>query len=189
VINVQQVLGVPDGSNAHVWYDPATMPKVARAVADALEQLEPDSKAAFEANLGTYLDSFAPFTARIAEIKARFPGTAVAYTEPVPGDLIAALGFNSLTPQGFARAIENGTDPAPADVAAEQDLLTGHKVSLLLYNSQATSPVTESIKSMAGQSGVPVVGVSETIPKQNESFVDWQLAQLNEIAAALGGIR
>ncbi|MGZ6268934.1 MAG: metal ABC transporter solute-binding protein, Zn/Mn family [Candidatus Limnocylindrales bacterium] len=189
VINVQQVLGVPDGSNAHVWYDPATMPRVARAVADALEQLEPDSKAAFEANLGTYLDSFAPLTARIAEVKASFPGAAVAYTEPVPGDLIAALGFKSLTPQGFARAIENGTDPAPADVAAEQDLLTGHKVSLLLYNRQATSPVTESIKSMAGRSGVPVVGVSETIPKQDESYVDWQLAQLNEIATALGGGR
>jgi zinc/manganese transport system substrate-binding protein len=42
---------------------------------------------------------------------------------------------------------------------------------------------------MAGQYGVPVVGVSETIPRQDESFVDWQLAQLNEIAAALGGIR
>jgi zinc/manganese transport system substrate-binding protein len=189
VINVQQLLGLPDSSNTHVWYDPATMPKVARAVADALEQIEPDSRAAFEANLATYLNSFAPLNARIAEIKARFPGTAVAYTEPVPGDLIAALGFKSLTPQGFAKAIENGTDPAPADVAAEQDLLTGHKVSLLLYNSQATSPVTESIKSLAGQYGVPVVGVSETIPRQNESFVDWQLAQLDEIATALGGGR
>jgi zinc/manganese transport system substrate-binding protein len=68
-----------------------------------------------------------------------------------------------------------------------QDLLTGHKVKVLLYNSQATSPVTESIKTLAGQSGVPVVGVSETIPKTGESFVDWQLAQLNAIEAAIGG--
>ncbi len=187
VVNVQQLLNLPDGSNTHVWYDPATMPRVARAVADALEQIEPGSKATFEANLETYLDSFGPFTARIAEIKVRFPGTAVAYTEPVASYLVAALGFRSLTPQGFAKAIENGTDPAPADVAAEQDLLTGHKVSLLLYNSQATSPVTESIRALAGQSGVPVVGLSETIPRQDESFVDWQLAQLNEIETALGG--
>jgi zinc/manganese transport system substrate-binding protein len=187
VVNVQQLLGLPDGSNTHVWYDPATMPKVARAVADALEQIEPGSRAVFEANLKTYLDSFANLTARIAEVKTLYAGTAVAFTEPVPADLIAALGFRSLTPPGFARAIENGTDPAPADVAAEQDLLTGHKVGLLLYNSQVTSPITESIKSLAAQSGVPVVGVSETIPKQGESYVDWQLAQLDEIAAALGG--
>jgi zinc/manganese transport system substrate-binding protein len=187
VVNVQQLLGLPDGSNTHVWYDPATMPKAARAVADALEQTEPASRAIFEANLKMYLDSFAPLTARIAAIKARYPGTAVAYTEPVPGYLVTALGFQSLTPQGFAKAIENGTDPAPADVAAERDLLTGRKVGLLLYNSQATSPITESIKSLAAQSGVPVVGVSETIPKQNESYVDWQLAQLDQIATALGG--
>ena len=188
VINVQQLLGLPDSSNTHVWYDPATMPKVARAVADALEQIEPDSRAAFEANLATYLNSFAPLNARIAEIKARFPGTAVAYTEPVPGDLIAALGFKSLTPQGFAKAIENGTDPAPSDVAAQQDLLTGHKVKVLLYNSQATSPVTETIKSLAGQSGISVVGVSETMPT-GVDYVDWQLAQLNTLESAIGGAK
>ncbi len=189
VINVQQLLGLPDGSNPHVWYDPVTMPRVARAVTDALEQIEPAGKADFEANLKTYLDSLAPLSARIAEIRARFSGTPVAYTEPVAGYLVTALGFQELTAEGFAKAIENGTDPAPADVAAERDLLTGHEVSLLLYNSQAVSPVTESIKSLAGESGVPVVGISETIPKQDESFVDWQLAQLNEIEAALGGTR
>jgi len=187
VIDVQTLLGLADGANPHVWYDPATMPKVARAVADAIEQLAPASKSTIEANLQTYLDSFGPLSAKIAALKARYPGLPVAYTEPVPGYLVAALGWQALTPEGFAKSIENGTDPAPADVAAMQDLLTGHKVKVLLYNSQATSPVTESIKSLAGQSGVPVVGVSETTPKAGESFVDWQVAQLNAIETALGG--
>jgi zinc/manganese transport system substrate-binding protein len=186
VIDAQQLLGLGDGVNPHIWYDPATMPKVARAVADALEAIRPDSTSAVESNLRAYLDSFAPLTAKIAEVKARYPGAAVVYTEPVPAYLLAALGFAVLTPDGFARAIENGTDPAPADVAAEQDLLTGHKVKVLLYNSQATSPVTEAIKSLAGQSGVPVVGVSETMPA-GTGFVDWQLGQLSAIEAALGG--
>ena len=188
VVNVQQLLGVPDGANPHVWYDPRTMPAVARAVAAALEQLDPASKSTIEANLQTYLDSCAPLTAKIAQIKATFPATPVAYTEPIAGYLVTALGFQSLTPEGFARSIENGTDPAPGDVAAEQDLLTGHKVKLLLYNSQATSPVTEAIKSLAGRSGVPVVGVSETMPGGG-GFVDWQLAQLSAIESALGGGR
>jgi zinc/manganese transport system substrate-binding protein len=187
VINVQTLLGLADGVNAHIWYAPQTMPKVARAVADALETLQPASTSVLETNLKTYLDSFAPLTSKIAEMKAKYPGTPVAYTEPVPGYLVTALGWQSLTPEGFAKSIEDGTDPAPADVAAERDLLTGHKVKVLLYNSQATSPVTESIKTLAGTSGVPVVGVSETIPKAGESFVDWQLAQLNAIEAALGG--
>jgi zinc/manganese transport system substrate-binding protein len=186
VIDAQRLLGLGDGVNPHILYDPASMPKVARAVAYALEAIRPESAAAVEANLKSYLDSFAPLTAKIAEVKARYPGAAVAYTEPVPAYLLAALGFQVLTPEGFARAIENGTDPAPTDVAAAQDLLTGHKVKVLLYNSQATSPVTEAIKSLAGQSGVPVVGVSETMPA-DVSFVDWQLAQLNAVEIALGG--
>lgn len=188
VVNAQHLLGLGDGVNPHIWYDPDTMPKVARAVADALEGLAPASKPTFEANLKSYLDSLAPLTAKIAEIKVRYPATPVAYTEPVPGYLLAALAFRVLTPAGFARSIEGGTDPAPADVAAESDLLTGHQAKLLLYNSQATSPVTESIKSLASRSGVPVVGVSETMPAAR-SFVDWQLGQLNAIEAALGGGR
>jgi len=187
VVNVGVLLGLADGANPHVWYDPATMPKVARAVADALEELKPDSKPAVEANLKTYLDSFSPLTAKISEIKARYPATPVAYTEQVPGYLLDALGFRVLTPGGFARSIEAGTDPAPGDVAAQRDLLTGHKVKLLLCNSQATSPVTESVKTLAEQSGVPVVGVSETIPGGVGGFVDWQLAQLDAIERALGG--
>ncbi len=187
VIDVQQLLGLADGVNAHVWYDPQTMPKVARAVADSLEALKPGSTSTFESNLKTYLGSFAPLTAKVAELKAAYPGTPVAYTEPVTEYLLNALGFRVLTPAGFARAIEDGTDPAPADVAGERDLLTGHLVKVLLYNSQATSPVTESIKSLAGDSGIPVVGVSETIPTQGESYVDWQIAQLDALGSALGG--
>ena len=187
VIDVQQLLGLADGLNPHAWYDPGTMPKVARAVADALEQLAPASKSTVEANLKSYLDSFGPLTAKVAEIKTRYPGTPVAYTEPVAAYLLDALGFQSLTPEGFGRSIENGTDPAPVDVAAERDLLTSHRVKLLLYNDQATSPVTESIKTLAGQSGVPIVGVSETMPGGSGGFVAWQLAQLNAIESALGG--
>ena len=37
VINVQQLLKLPDSTpNPHLWYDPATMPKVADAIAAAL---------------------------------------------------------------------------------------------------------------------------------------------------------
>jgi zinc/manganese transport system substrate-binding protein len=188
-IDVQKLLGLPDGGNPHIWYDPQTMPKVARAVADALEQIEPASKPIFEANLAAYLDSFAPLTSGIAEIKSKYGGAPIACTEPVAGYLTAAMGLQVLTPDGFAKAIENGTDPAPVDVAAQRDLLTGHKVKILLYNSQATSPVTDSIKTLAEQQGIPVVGVSETMPKQSQSFVDWQVGQLSEMETALGQSR
>ena len=69
-----------------------------------------------------------------------------------------------LTPEGFQKAIEDGTDPAPADVATERDLLTGKTVRVLLFNSQVITPLTQQIHDLAVANGIPVVGVAETIP-------------------------
>ena len=83
------------------------------------------------------------------------------------------------------KAIEQSVDPAPADVAAERDLLTGNKVKVFLYNSQVTSPLTKDIRDLAVNSGVPVVGVAETIPAQFNTYQDWMLSQLAELETAL----
>ena len=189
VVDVEKVLDLPDGGDGFscgIWYDPQAMGKVAQSVADALSTLEPASKAAFEANLKTYVASLTPLTDKIAKLKATYPGAPVGYADPVPAYLVNALGWQSLTPKGFAKSIEEDTDPAPGDVAAEQDLITGHKIQVFLYNGQVTTPMTDSLKALATQSGVPVVGVTETIPKAGESYVDWQLAQLDAIEAAMG---
>ncbi len=185
VLIVQQLLGLPDTANAHVWYDPTTMPIVARAAEAALARIEPGNAAYFEARLATYLASLETLTARVAQLRAAHAGTPVAFTEPVAGYLAQAIGLRVLTPEGFQRAVENGTDPAPADVAAEQDLLTGRKVRVLLYNSQAVSPLTTRLEQLATANGIPVVGVTETMPPAYRTYVAWQLAQLDELERAL----
>ena len=185
VINVQQLLGVGDDVNVHIWYDPGTMPKVAQAATTALSQLDPANAAYYAANEQAYLASLQPLTAEIALLKGKYSGAPVAFTEPVAGYLAAAIGLQVLTPEAFQKAIEEGTDPAPADVAAEQDLLTGKKVKVLLYNSQVTSPITQRIHDLAVQNGIPVVGVAETMPSAFQHFADWQLAQMQALQAAL----
>jgi len=185
VINVQQLLGVGDDVNVHIWYDPGTMPKVAQAAAAALSRLDPANAAYYAANEQAYLASLQPLTTEIALLKSTYSGAPVAFTEPVAGYLAAAIGLRVLTPEGFQKAIEEGTDPAPADVAAEQDLLTGKKVRVLLYNSQVTSPITQQVHDLAVQNGIPVVGVAETMPPAYQHYVDWQLAQMQALQAAL----
>src|ERR1700719_3708971 len=50
VIVVQKLLGRPDSTpNPHLWYNPATMPKVAAAIADNLAALQPSHAAYFKA--------------------------------------------------------------------------------------------------------------------------------------------
>ena len=185
VINVQDILGVKDDVNVHVWYDPATMPKVADAATAALAKLDPQNAAYFSAQEAKYLGALKTVNDKIASLKAKYPGAPIAFTENVAGYLTDAIGLKVLTPPAFMEAIESGTDPAPADVAVERDLLTGHKVKALMYNSQVTSPLTEQIRELAVSSNVPVVPVAETIPPAFKTFQDWQLAQLDDLEKAL----
>src|SRR5439155_290439 len=164
VINVQDILAVKDDVNVHVWYEPSTMPKIADAAAAALAKLEPQNAAYFSEQKAKYLAALKPVNDKIATLKAKYAGAPIAFTENVAGYLTDAIGLNVVTPPAFMEAIESGTDPAPADVATERDLLTGHKVKALVYNAQVTSPLTEQIRELAVSSNVPVVPVAETIP-------------------------
>jgi zinc/manganese transport system substrate-binding protein len=66
-------------------------------------------------------------------------------------------------------------------------LITGHRARVLLYNAQVTSPVTQQVRALARQAGVPVVPVSETMPPSYRSYQAWQLAQAAALVNALGG--
>jgi zinc/manganese transport system substrate-binding protein len=185
VISVQDVLKRSDDDNAHIWYDPKTMPAVAEAAADALAKLDRANASYYSDRLAQYRASLKPIDEKIAALKATYGGAPVAFTEPVAEYQADAIGLKVLTPEGFMKAIEQGVDPAPADVAAERDLLTGKKVKALLYNNQVTSPLTKDIYDLAVKSGVPVVGVAETIPTAFKTYQEWMLAQLGDLERAL----
>ena len=77
VIIVQHLLGLPDSTpNPHLWYDPKTMPAVARAVAADLSALQPSHAAYFQANLAKFDASLTPWMSAIAAFKAQYGGYA-----------------------------------------------------------------------------------------------------------------
>ena len=47
-------------------------------------------------------------------------------------------------------------------------LFTGRRVRVLLYNDQTVSPITNRIRAAAERAGIPVVGVSETMPPRRQ---------------------
>ena len=185
VLSAQEILKRSDDDNAHIWYDPKTMPALADAAAAALAKLDPRHADYFNGQKTKYLAALKPIDDKIAALRAKYRGAPVAFTEPVAEYQTDAIGLKVLTPEGFMKAIEQGVDPAPADVAAERDLLTGRKVKALLYNSQVTSPLTKDIRQLADTSGIPVVGVAETIPPAFKTYQEWMLSQLAELETAL----
>lgn len=186
VITTADIMHVTgDDANPHLWYDIPRIHDVAETIANYYESKDPAHKADYQNNLNDFNKSLEPLIATINQIKASYSGSPVAYTEPVPGYLLADSGLTVKTPAGFSKSIEDGNDPSPVDSTAMDSLMTNKAVKMLLYNSQATSPVTERVKDLAQQSGVPVIGVTETLPPNERSYQTWQQNQLNQILKAL----
>jgi zinc/manganese transport system substrate-binding protein len=186
VIDVQRLLKLPDSTpNPHLWYDPATMPRVAGAIAAALSAIQPSHAGYFRANAAAFTASLKPVTAAIASFKAAYPGATVATTEPVADYLLTALGADNLTPWTFQDDIMNGVDPSPQDVAAERALFTERKVKVLVYNQQVTDVLTQSFITLAEQNHIPVVGVYETMPEPGYDFQTWMLTEVQDLRKAV----
>jgi zinc/manganese transport system substrate-binding protein len=186
VIDVQQLLKLPDSTpNPHLWYDPATMPRVADAIAVALSAIQPSHAAYFEANAAAFKVSLKTVTAAIASFKAAYPGIPVATTEPVADYLLTALGADNLTPWTFQDDVMNGVDPSPQNVAVQRGLFTGHKVKALLYNQQVTDTLTQSFITLAERNHIPVVGVYETMPAPGYDYQTWMQAEVGDLRKAV----
>ncbi len=186
VIDVQHLLGLPDSTpNPHLWYKPATMPAVARAVAVDLSALQPAHRAYFAAKAAAFRASLQPWYHALAQFKARYPGTPVATTEPVGDYLLQAAGTRNLTPFAFQADIMNGVDPAPQYVSLQDGLFSGHKVKVFLYNQQVTDSLTASFLAAAHRDGIPVVGVYETMPEPGYTYQSWMMAETAALQRAV----
>lgn len=186
VIDVQQLLGLPDSTpNPHLWYDPKTMPAVAKAIAADLSARQPAHAPYFQANLNRFTASLQPWFAAIATFKAQYGNTPIAVTEPVADYMLDAMGFNILTPFSLQASIMNGTDPSPQDVTTQNDLFNDHKVKVFAYNQQVTDTLTQSFLDRAKKNGIPIVGVYETMPTPGFTYQSWMMAEVAALRKAV----
>ena len=186
VVVAQQVLKLPASTpNPHLWYDPKTMPAVAKAMVAALSALRPAHAAYFRARLADFDKSLAPWRRAIAAFKAAYPGMPVATTEPVADYLLQAAGTRNLTPFGFQADIMNGVDPSPQYIALQNGLFAQHKVKVFVYNQQVTDSLTTSFRQAALRAGIPVVGVYETMPTPGFTYQSWMLAETRALRRAV----
>jgi zinc/manganese transport system substrate-binding protein len=185
VVTMADVLGLRGAdANPHLWYDVPRLDRIASAIADALSRADPAHAGAYRSGFHRFDRSLAPLRHEIATIRSRYGGAPVAYTEPLPGYLLAAAGLRNLAPAAFTRAIEDGSEPPPAAVSALDALVTKHRIRVLLYNEQTVSPITRSLVAEAGRAGVGIVPVTETLPS-HLTFQRWQRGQARLLLEAL----
>lgn len=173
-----------EGFNEHVWFDPHTVIHVVEAIADELSELDPEGEADFTANADALIAQLEGFEADLETLKADAAGAAVIITEPLPGYLAAAAGLTDVTPEGFAEAVEEGSDVAPATLLATLQEIDGGKVAAVLTNAQTGGAETQRVEDAAKDAGVPVVSFTELL-EDGSSYSEWMSDAIQSLADVL----
>lgn len=185
VVDAGEVAGRRAGDNPHVWYSPDVVRATSDAVTARLKKISPGAGGYFDARRADWERSLGPYDAEIDRIRSVAAGRTYIATEPVYDDMAAALGLRDVTPEGYRRAVMNGSEPAPGDVEEFRSILQRRAADVMVFNTQTEGSLTSRLRSSAQSSGVPVVEVTETVPEGTSSFVDWQVRQLRALAKAL----
>lgn len=172
--------------NEHVWYSFTAVEKVADQVAGQLGALRPEAAQTFTTNANAFTAKVEALAADAARIGDTHPGTKVLVTEPVPHYLIQTAKLTDATPETFSAAVENETDVPAAALAEVDRLVSAKEVKAVLNNDQTVTPATTQVVGAASRAGVPVVGVTETLPKGAVDYLSWMTGQVNALAGAVG---
>lgn len=182
-IVVGDLAGKKLGDNPHIWYDPQTMLIYANYLTAQLSQLDAQHEAYYHQQLDTFKKNHQALMEKIHQLRQPYQGTAVIATEPVFNYMADALGL-AMNGQKFQISIMNDTEPSVSDTQDFEDKLKNRQAKVLIYNNQVANPTTDRMQKIAQQAKIPVVGVSETEPADQNYFA-WMTNQLDSLEKAL----
>jgi zinc/manganese transport system substrate-binding protein len=186
VLNVGDALGLKEGDNPHQWYSPASVKRVVGEIVADYDRLDP-------ANAGYYAAQEKAFETRDlaqydrlrAQIRARYAGTPVGYSESIVLPLAEDLGLKPLTPYSFAKAIAEGGEVTAQDKRTVDRQAERREIKVWVLNSQNVTPDVQRVNEIARAHGIPIATVTETLAPASDTFEQWQVAQLEGLERAL----
>ncbi len=186
VLDLGRRFGLAVGANPHQWYAPANVRRAVDAIAAGYARIDPADAAYFAARRRAFLTGgLAAYDRLLADIRRRYAGVAVGYSESIFAPLGQALGLRLATPAGFPKAIAEGADVTAQDKQTVDDQARTGQIKVWIYNRQNVTPDVTRVNALAAARQIPIVTVTETLSPATATFQAWQTAQLAALAAAL----
>jgi zinc/manganese transport system substrate-binding protein len=186
VLDVGGLLGLKTGDNPHQWYSPAHVHAVIEEIVADYDRLRPADAAWFAQRKEAFeTGGLARYDALIAQIRARYAGVPVGYSESIFQPLGEALGLKLLTPYSFAKAVAEGTEVSAQDKQTVDSQAQLRQIKVWVFNSQNVTPDVQRVTELARAAHVPVATVTETLSPASDTFEQWQVAQLERLRSAL----
>ena len=185
-LDVGKALGLAEGANPHQWYSPNAVRRVLDAVVADYDRLDPSAAPYFAQREQAFLKhGLARYDALRREIRARYAGTRVGYSESIFRPLGEDLQLKLLTPYSFAKAIAEGNDVTAQDKQTVDDQARKRLIKIWVFNSQNVTPDVQRVNEIAREERIPIATVTETLSPAGVSFEQWQASQLEGLARAL----
>lgn len=171
--------------NEHIWYDLDLVAEAAEHIAEAITELRPEAFDSVTANYDFFLSELANLELRVEALRERSLGTAVIALEGVGNLMLDHAGFENITPDALADAIEEEREVPAAALDQAQSLIAGKVAGLLVVNAQMLDQVSERLIQTAEANQVPVVTLSELIPDPELDYLDWMAQVLDQLQEAV----
>jgi zinc/manganese transport system substrate-binding protein len=186
VLNVGNLLGLRAGDNPHQWYSPASVQRVIDQIVADYKHLDPSDSAYFDRRRAAFENQgLSEYRRLIAQIRARYAGVPVGYSESIFQPLGNALGLRLLTPYSFAKAVAEGSDVTAQDKQTVDTQAQKRQIKVWVYNSQNATPDVQRVNSLARAAGIPITTITETLAPASATFEQWQVAELRSLQSAL----
>jgi zinc/manganese transport system substrate-binding protein len=186
VLDVGHLLGLGQGDNPHQWYSPASVRRVIGQIVADYTRLDPADAAYFDRRRRAFETAgLAEYDRLRREIRSRYAGVPVGYSESIFQPLGQSLGLRLMTPSRFATAIAEGTDVSAQDKQTVDRQAETGAIRVWVYNSQNATPDVQRVNQLAREAHIPIVTVTETLAPASATFEQWQSAQLRSLLAAL----
>jgi zinc/manganese transport system substrate-binding protein len=186
VLSVGDVLGLKEGDNPHQWYSPASVERVVGEIVADYDRLDPAGAGYFAARERAFAThALARYDELRAQIRRRYAGTPVGYSESIFRPLGEDLGLKLLTPYSFAKAIAEGGEVSAQDKRTVDRQAERREIAVWVFNSQNVTPDVQRVNEIARAHGIPIATVTETLAPASDTFEQWQVAQLEGLMRAL----
>jgi zinc/manganese transport system substrate-binding protein len=190
VLNVGQLLGLKEGDNPHQWYSPASVQRVISRIVADYDRLDPAGAAYYAQRERTFeAVDLASYDQLRKQIRKRYAGTPVGYSESIFRPLGEDLGLRLLTPYSFAKAVAEGTDVTAEDKRTVDRQAEDRRIKVWVFNSQNVTPDVERVNELAKAAGIPIATVTETLDPASDTFEQWQVQELEGLLKALEAAR
>ncbi|MGA9285996.1 MAG: zinc ABC transporter substrate-binding protein [Solirubrobacteraceae bacterium] len=186
VLSVGDTLGLKEGDNPHQWYSPSNVHAIVNEMVADYDRLKPQDTSYFAQQKRTFETvSLARYDQLRAEIRSKYAGVPVGYSESIFQPLGEDLGLKLDTPYSFAKAIAEGTEVTAQDKLTVDSQAQNHQIKVWVFNSQNVTPDVQRVNEIARAQHIPIATVTETLSPASDTFQQWQVAELEGLKHAL----